>query len=326
MHPPRFGLFLLPDDVKTAVEAARRAEGDGFYSVSVNDHFYSPFGGARTPQLECFTTLTAMAMVTSRIKLAPAVVAASFRSPALLAKCATTLDHASEGRLILGLGAGWQVSEYVAHGYPFPPVGERVEQLGECIQILKALWTQDEPRYDGKHFTLADGGNRPLPLQQPYPPIMLGGSAPSILALAAAEASVLNIIPPTSNGKDFPNDPVATVRFDMGVMKKKIARLHALMRAQGRDPAALELGGLLLLGMSRNEHDSGLRDMAARLGFADYAAARRAPVALLGTPSQVRDTLAERIADTGVTYYMMFAADELSWELFAKEVLPHFAG
>lgn len=324
MHPPRFGMFLLPDDVRIAIDAARRAEGDGFYSVSVNDHFYSPFGGPRTPQLECFTTLTAMAMVTERIRLAPAVVAASFRTPALLAKCATTLDHASEGRLILGLGAGWQVSEYEAHGYPFPPVAQRVAELAEQIQILKALWTQEEPAFDGDYFHLHDGGNLPLPIQRPGPPIMLGGSAPSILKLAAAEASVLNIIPPTSNGKDFPNDPVATRRFDMAVMKKKIAQLHELMQANGRDAGDIELGGLLLLGMSKDENDSGLRDMAKQLGFDDYAQAQRAPVALLGSPAQVRDTLEERIADTGVTYYMMFAANDESWSLFAREVLPHF--
>lgn len=325
MFPPRFGLFLLPDDVKIALDAARRAEDDGFYSISVNDHFYSPFGGPRTPQLECFTVLTAMAMVTERIKLAPAVVAASFRSPALLAKCAMTLDHASEGRLILGLGAGWQVSEYEAHGYPFPPVAQRVAELGEQIQILKALWTQDQPAFEGRYFTLRDGGNLPLPIQRPGPPLMLGGSAPSILELAAAEAQILNIIPPTSNGKDFPNDPVATRRFDMAVMKKKIAGLRKRLVANGRGADDIELGGLLLLGMSRDENDSGLRDMAQNLGFDDYEQARRAPVALLGSPAQVRDTLAERIEDTGVTYYMMFAADEQSWNLFAKEVLPHFA-
>ena len=161
MHPPRFGLFLLPNDVREAVAAARRAEDDGYYSVSVNDHFYSPFGGPRTPQLECFTVLTAMAMVTRRVKLAPAVVAASFRSPALLAKCAMTLDHASEGRLILGLGAGWQVSEYVAHDYAFPPTAQRVEELGEHLQILKALWTQEEPAFRGKYFSIDNGGNNP---------------------------------------------------------------------------------------------------------------------------------------------------------------------
>lgn len=325
MYPARFGLFLLPNDVREAVTAARRAEDDGYYSISVNDHFYSPFGGARTPQLECFTVLTAMAMVTRRVKLAPAVVAASFRSPSLLAKCATTLDHASEGRLILGLGAGWQVSEYVAHGYPFPPTPQRVEELAEQLQILKALWTQDQPTFKGRYFSITDGGNNPKPLQQPGPPIMLGGSAPSILKLAAEHATVLNIIPPTSNGKDFPNDPVATVKFTMDVMKKKIAALGEMMTANGRKPGDMELGGLLLLGMSRNEHDSSLRDLAKNMGFPDYESAQRSPVALLGTPAQIRDELARRIADTGVTYYMMFPATEESWSLFSKEVLPHFA-
>ncbi|MGD9603840.1 MAG: LLM class flavin-dependent oxidoreductase [Gammaproteobacteria bacterium] len=325
MYPPRFGLFLLPNDVREATTAARRAEDDGYYSVSVNDHFYSPFGGPRTPQLECFTVLTAMAMVTRRVKLAPAVVAASFRSPSLLAKCAMTLDHASEGRLILGLGAGWQVSEYVAHGYPFPSTAQRVEELGEQLQVLKALWTQDEPAFKGKYFQVANGGNLPKPLQQPGPPIMLGGSAPSILKLAAEHATVINIIPPTSNGKDFPNDPVATVRFTMEVMKKKIAALGDLMRANGRQPADMELGGLLLLGMSQRQNDPALVDMAKKLGFPDFASAQRSPVALLGTPAEVRDELARRIADTGVTYYMMFAATDESWRLFSKEVLPHFA-
>lgn len=324
MHPPRFGLFLLPNDVREATTAARRAEDDGYYSVSVNDHFYSPFGGPRTPQLECFTVLTAMAMVTRRVKLAPAVVAASFRSPSLLAKCATTLDHASEGRLILGLGAGWQVSEYVAHGYPFPPTPQRVEELAEQLQILKALWTQEQPAFKGKYFSITDGGNNPKPLQQPGPPIMLGGSAPSILKLAAEHATVLNIIPPTSNGKDFPNDPVATVKFTMEVMKKKIAALAELMKANGRKPGDMELGGLLLLGLSRNPNDSSLRDMAKNLGFPDYASAQRSPVALLGTPAEVRDEIARRIEDTGVTYYMMFPASDESWTLFSKEVLPHF--
>ncbi|HMM76061.1 MAG TPA: LLM class flavin-dependent oxidoreductase [Gammaproteobacteria bacterium] len=325
MHPPRFGLFLLPNDVREAVTAARRAEDDGYYSISVNDHFYSPFGGPRTPQLECFTVLTAMAMVTRRVKLAPAVVAASFRSPALLAKCATTLDHASEGRLILGLGAGWQVSEYVAHDYPFPPTAQRVEELGEHLQILKALWTREEPSFKGRYFSIDNGGNNPKPLQRPGPPIMLGGSAPSILKLAAEHATVLNIIPPTSNGKDFPNDPEATVKFTMEVMKKKIAALGDLMRARGRQPSDMELGGLLLLGLSRRENDPALADMAKKLGYPDLAAAQRSPVALLGTPAEVRDEIARRIEDTGVTYYMMFAATDESWTLFSKEVLPHFA-
>ncbi|HJP34716.1 MAG TPA: LLM class flavin-dependent oxidoreductase, partial [Gammaproteobacteria bacterium] len=141
MHDVKFGLFVLPDNVADAQAAARRAEADGFYSISHNDHFYSPLGPPESPQLECFTVLTAIAAVTETIKLVPAVVAASFRTPPLLAKIATSLDIASNGRFICGLGAGWQDKEYEAHGIPFPPLQERLEQLDETIQILKAMWT-----------------------------------------------------------------------------------------------------------------------------------------------------------------------------------------
>ena len=96
------------------------------------------------------------------------------------------------------------------------------------------------------------------------------------------------------------------------------------MRANGRQASDMELGGLVLLGLSRQTNDSGLQAMAQKLGYSDLAAAQRSPVALLGTPAQVRDEIARRIEDTGVTYYMMFAATDDSWTLFSKEVLPHF--
>jgi alkanesulfonate monooxygenase SsuD/methylene tetrahydromethanopterin reductase-like flavin-dependent oxidoreductase (luciferase family) len=117
MREIKFGLYLPTGDFARARRVAERAERQGFYSVSINDHLYSPMG-ERDPQLECFTTLSAIAAVTQKIRLAPAVVAMSFRNPALLAKTASTLDSISNGRLILGLGSGWQRTEYDAHGYP----------------------------------------------------------------------------------------------------------------------------------------------------------------------------------------------------------------
>jgi probable F420-dependent oxidoreductase len=325
MYPTRFGVFLLPNNMQEAIDGAKRAEADGFYSASVNDHFYSPLGNPQTPQMECFTTLTAMACHTSKIKLAPAVAAASFRTPPLLAKIATSLDHASNGRLILGLGAGWQDKEYHTHGYPFPSTSVRLEQLDECIQILKAMWTQEVPGFKGKHFEVREAYNNPRSIQKPYPPIMLGGSGTKLLKIAAREATVLNIIPPTGNGKDFVNDPVATVKFDTPTLKSRIALLHQFMREGGRDPSEMELGGLLLLGMSRDKNDQGLRDMAKGLGFPDYETAQSAPVALLGTPDEVKREIAHRIKDTGVTYFIMVVANELTNELFVKEVMPAFA-
>lgn len=324
MHDPKFGLFLLPNTIKEATDGAIKAESDGFYSVSVNDHFYSPFGDAHTPQLECFTALTAIAMVTQSIKLVPAVAAAGFRTPALLGKITSCVDLASEGRFTCGLGAGWQGTEYHAHDYAFPPLKERLEQLDETIQILKAMWTQESPAFTGKHFKVFDAGNNPRPIQQPHPPIMLGGSGTGLLKIAAREASILNIIPPTSNGKDFPNDPVATVKFTMEVMQERIALLHRLMEENDRDPADMELGGLCLLGLSEDKNDPALQTMAKNLGFPDYASAQGAPVALLGTPAEVRNELEKRIEQTGVTYYIMPAANQETQQMFVSDVMPHF--
>jgi probable F420-dependent oxidoreductase len=324
VYPIRFGVFLPTGDVNEAMAAALRAERDGLYSVSTNDHFWSPLGTPQTPQNECFTILTAVAAVTSKIRLAPAVVAASFRTPPLLAKIAATLDHVSRGRLIMGLGAGWQDKEYIAAGYPFPPLKDRLAQLDETIQVLKAMWTQQVPNFRGQHFEIKDLYANPQPLSKPYPQIMLGGSGTGLLRIAAREASVLNIIPPTGNGKDFVNDPEATVRFDMAELKRRIAMLHGFMREAGRDPASMELGGLLMLGLSRDKNDATLRHLASQLGFPSYEAAQRAPVALLGTPDEVKRELEERIKSTGLTYYIVFPATPDSQELLVNEVMPAF--
>ena len=325
MHPVKFGLFLLPDTVAAAMTAAQRAEREGFFSVSVNDHFYSPLGSAQSNQLECFTTLTAMAAVTSTIRVVPAVAAISFRTPPMMAKIMTSVDLASNGRFIAGLGAGWQPTEYLAHNYPFPPTAVRLEQLDEAIQVFKAMWTQEAPSFKGKHFFIENAYNNPRSVQRPHPPIMLGGSGTGLLKIAAREATILNIIPPTGNGKDFVNDPVATVKFDSETLKHRIGILHKLMREHGRDPKEMELGGLLLLGLSRDANDPGLRQMAAGLGFPDYATAQRSPVALLGTPEEVRQELHKRIRETGVTYYIFVASSDETQHMFVNEVMPDFA-
>src|SRR5262249_665220 len=154
----------------------------------------------------------------------------------------------------------------------------------------------------------------------PHPPIMLGGSGTGLLKIAAREADILNIIPPTGNGKDFVNDPAATVKFDMPTLRRRIALLHGFMREAGRDPGEIELGGLVLLGLSKDSNAPALRQLATRLGFPDYASAQSSPVALLGTPEEVKRELQRRIEDTGVTYYILFPSSEESQDLFVREV------
>ena len=326
MHDLKFGILLPIGDFAAARKAALRAESEGFYSVSTNDHFFSPLGEPQTPQLECLTTLTAVAAVTERIRLVPAVVAASFRTPPMLAKIASTLDHLSQGRLTLGLGAGWKQDEYEAHGYPYPSNAERLAQLAETIGVLKAMWTQAEPTFQGKYFSVRPAYNNPRPVQKPHPPLMLGGSGSGLLKIAAAEADLLNIIPPIFNGKDFVNDPVMTVRFDTPYLKHRLDMLHGYLETVGRDPHDLERSALLLLHLSRDPTDPALADTATRLGFPNVDMALRSPLLLMGTPDKVKRDLHARIEELGFTYHIVVPASAESQDLFVKEVMPAFVG
>ncbi len=326
MAEVKFGVFLPTGDFAEMKRSALRAEAEGFYSVSTNDHFFTPFGSPQTPQLECFTVLTTIAALTSRIRLVPAVVNISFRTPPLLAKIASTLDHASNGRLTLGLGAGWKRDEYEAHGYPYPSNSERLDQLDETVAVLKAMWTQEAPSYRGRHFAIGHAYNNPRPLQKPHPPIMLGGSGSKLLKIAAARADAVNLIPPIFNGKDFINDPPAALKFDSAELKRRVDMLHGFARAAGRDPRQIEISGLSVGCLSRDPNDPVLRATAEQIGFTDFEAARRAPVMLMGTPEQVRREVRARLERLGMTWHIIFFVNDESQTLFVREVMPEFAG
>ncbi len=327
MHTIKFGLFLPTGNFPEARKAAQWADANGFYSVSINDHFFSPLGSPKTPQLECFSTLSALATITSKVRLVPAVTAMSFRTPPMLAKIASTLDHLSDGRLIMGLGAGWQQSEYDAHGYRYPGNVERIEQLGDAIKLLKAMWTQEEPTYHGRFFSVDKAYNNPRPVQKPHPPIMIGGSGKKILELVAAEAQLVNLIPPIVNGKDFAQDPAAAVKFNKSELKRRIAMLRGFQRTAGRPPEAVELSGISMVTLSRSksETDAVLAQTASRMGYPSIEAARNSPVLLIGTPEEVRRELRARIEESGITYYIVFPSSAQSGELLVKEIMPEFA-
>ena len=235
MRQIKFGLYLPTGDFARARKVAERAEKQGFYSLSINDHLYSPMG-ERDPQLECFSTLSAIAAITSRVRLAPAVVAMSFRNPALLAKTASTLDCISNGRLILGLGSGWQRTEYDAHGFPYPSTAERLDQLEDGINVLKAMWTQEEPAYQGRYFAIKNAYNHPRPVQKPYPPLMLGGSGKRLLEIAAKHADIALLTPPIYHDKDSVQDPTAAIKFTKTVLQRRIEQLQSLAKEARRDP------------------------------------------------------------------------------------------
>lgn len=198
------GLQLMPthpsehgNEADTALALVRACEEAGLDSVWVADHFMfvdEDHPDREVPILESFVTLGAMAAVTDRIRIGQLVVGAPYRNPALLAKACTTLDVLSHGRSIIGLGAAWHEPEFVAYGWPFPSLRERFEMLEEAVQVVDRMLTQRPASFSGKHYTLRDAYNDPRPVQQPRPPVLIGGSGEKVtLRLVAAHADMCNV-------------------------------------------------------------------------------------------------------------------------------------
>jgi F420-dependent oxidoreductase-like protein len=158
-----------------AVEVAEAAEALGYDSLWVYDHVHNVPVPAYEAVFECWTTMAAISQRTSRVRLGQMVGCASYRNPGLLAKIAANVDVISGGRLDWGIGAGWYEHEYRAYGYDFPPARDRIAMLRETVEIVRSLWTEPDTTYSGKHFTLSGAQCDPKPLQDPHPPILIGG-------------------------------------------------------------------------------------------------------------------------------------------------------
>ena len=161
----------------------------GFDSAWLFDHFTALYGDPDGPCLEASTLLAALARETSRIKIGVLVYGNTHRHPAILAKEMTTLDHVSDGRLVFGIGTGWNEREHDAYGLPLPSPGERVAMLDEALTIIQALFTRRRTTFAGAHYQLHDAPFAPKPLQNPLP-ILVGGKRPKMLKVIARHAAI----------------------------------------------------------------------------------------------------------------------------------------
>ncbi|MGZ4689959.1 MAG: LLM class F420-dependent oxidoreductase [Acidimicrobiia bacterium] len=176
-----------------AVEVAQLAEELGFDSLWVYDHFHNVPVPAHETMFECWTTIAAISQQTSRIRLGQMVGCAPYRNPGLLAKITSSIDVISGGRLFWGIGAGWYENEFDGYGYPFLAAKERIAVLRETVEIVKALWTEPDVSYDGNYFTLKGAQCDPKPLQDPHPPILIGGGGEQLtLRVVARHATHSN--------------------------------------------------------------------------------------------------------------------------------------
>ena len=206
------------DDLAARV---RWAEDAGFDGAWLFDHFKPMYGEGPGPCMEAWTLLAALAASTERIRLGALVTGMTYRHPSVLATEAVTVDHVSNGRLELGLGAGWFEEEHVELGIDFPAIRERIDRFEEALQVIRLLLTEDEARLDGTHYPLRGATVLPRPVQRPTPPVWIGASGPRMLGLVGRHADVWHTFGP----------PEHLVRLGQAV--------DAAASDAGRDPAAI---------------------------------------------------------------------------------------
>jgi F420-dependent oxidoreductase-like protein len=210
------------------VRVAQEADRLGFDSIWMYDHFHTVPEPQDEIVFERFTALSALAVLTRRVRIGHIVVCTGFRNPALTAKMISTLDTISDGRAELGIGAGWKGEEWLAYGYDFPPTQERLAMLADHLEVISRMFEGDDQSratFRGTYARVQGAINRPKPIQRPRPPIMVGGNGPSVTwRLAARYADELNL-------DGLTPDEVA----------EALPLIHARCREIERDPASLRI-------------------------------------------------------------------------------------
>ena len=298
LNDSRGGLFR--NGIVNFLEALR-----GKYdSVWVADHFvpwYSPLD-PMTDTLECWTTLVYLAGRFPDYDFGSIVMSQSYRNPALLAKMGATLQFLTEGRFILGIGAGWKQDEYLAYGYDFPSTATRIHQMAEAVQIIKAMWKEPTANFQGNYYHIEDAICAPKP--DPTPPILIGGGGRKI---------TLRYVAQYADWWNFPGGTADHYAELLEVLRGHCAAVdrdyNSIVKTWGSECVAIA-----------DTHEAAL-EMARTSPLYDPN------TAIVGTPDEVESQL-RRFTDMGVKHLLLRFADFPninSAELFAEKVTPRFA-
>lgn len=259
------------------VALARACEDHGIPALFRSDHYmYLSGHSPGHPSLDAWGTVNALAAITTSLRLGTLVSPATFRHPSNLAKLVTTADQISGGRVDLGLGAGWHEREHEAYGFPFPPTRVRMDILEEQLQVVLGNWQQEPFSFEGAHYKLDDLEAQPKPVQQPHPPLIMGGSAgPRSASLAARYA-------------DEYNTPFPTV----DLVPEYRARVADACDRAGRDPIPFSAMLCVVLGADAADVSARVRQTAEIRGFDPAATLAERPAGwVYGTPDEVVEQL-----------------------------------
>ncbi|MDQ2786132.1 MAG: LLM class flavin-dependent oxidoreductase [Chloroflexota bacterium] len=294
-------------DYAATLALARAGEAAGFDAALLAEHYYSSSGHFDRLAADAWVFLGALARETERIRLGTLVSPVTFRHPAVLAKMAATLDHLSDGRAELGLGAGWLAAEHAAHGFPFPAGPARVDLLEEQLQVITGLWSQNPFSHAGPHYQLAECQFTPQPVQRPRLRLLVGGASTATrlprLAARYADEYVLGLGTPA-------------------LCRAVRERLDHDCVAAGRDPSAVSLA--LFAGVCVAETERDVERTLARLQEGARPHMQDRDTWILGTPEQAAEQL-RTLAAAGVERLMFSVDHELHREmvtLLGERVAP----
>jgi len=276
------------------VALAHACERWGLEGLFRSDHYMALGEGARGGSLDAWTTLAGLAGCTERIRLGTMVSPATFRHPSVLGRAATTVDHISGGRAELGLGAGWHEREHAAFGFPFPPLGERMDVFEEQAEVIVGQWTTEGFSYSGRHYRLDSCDALPRPVQRPHPPLIVGGSGRRrSVAVGVRLAQEYNVT-------------FATVEECRALR----GRLDEACERHGRDPATLVLSMMTTVVVGADEREALRRaQLMVDRGLEEAAdgaslLAGNGDTWVCGTVVQAAERLAE-LRDAGVERMML---------------------
>jgi len=301
-RPFRFGVLAEHSVIpRSLLETARRAEAAGFATLLLRDHFIQePFGH----QLGPITALASVAAATTTLRIGTLVVANDYRHPVVVAKEFATLDQFSDGRVELGLGAGFSVPEYARAGIPLDSARTRIDRLEESLRVIKGLWADGPCTFRGQHYTVDGLEAYPRPLQQPRPPLLVAGGGRRILSMGAREADSISLLSaPIVNGR-IRDDAASRLPESL---EERLGWIRAA--AEQRLPQ-LELS---LVGSIRvTQHPLQAAEDVGRAHRWHATSAEQIlsmPSQLIGCPAAIVEALHERRERYGITYVILSDAD-----------------
>ncbi len=259
----RFSFWPTPSlPYSDVLRLARHVESTGWDGLWYADHFMPNAADTSTPWPEAWITLAALGAQVPRLRLGTLVSGNTYRHPAVLAKMAATLDHITGGRVVLGLGSGWQENEHRQYGIPYYTVAERLKRLDEACRVIKLLFEQSQASFDGHYYQLDNASLEPKPVQQPLPLLIGGGGEKVTLKVTARHADEWN------------------VWGDPAVLEHKMAILDDHCREAGREPQSIKRTAVAMLFMSDDEST-----------LSRFRSASIAQPHLVGTPAEIRSQM-----------------------------------